>query len=164
MADPFAAAERLMAMDDAAWRRHANPWSVWTRFTCGPLLVLALWSRAWLGWGCLVPVAAAALWTWLNPRVFPPVTRVDNWASKGVLGERLLLDRDRRPIPAHHRRAATVLATLSALGLVPLAFGLIALEPWATAAGTLAVCLPKVWFVDRMVWLYEEVAAAEARP
>ena len=27
-----------------AWMRHANPRSVWTRFTCVSLVVLAVWS------------------------------------------------------------------------------------------------------------------------
>nr|WP_238997445.1 DUF6653 family protein [Mycolicibacterium sp. CBMA 361] len=36
-------------MTDAAWRRHANPWSVWTRFAAIPLMMLAIWSRVW-GW------------------------------------------------------------------------------------------------------------------
>lgn len=37
------------AMNEEAWGRHANPWSVWTRFLALPLLVLAIWSRARIG-------------------------------------------------------------------------------------------------------------------
>lgn len=44
------------ALDDAAWRRHANPWSVALRNTALPLLVLAFWSRLRLGWLAVVPV------------------------------------------------------------------------------------------------------------
>jgi hypothetical protein len=50
MSDVFRSLERLMAMDDRVWRRHANPWSGWTRVTVLPLLVLAIWSRVWIGW------------------------------------------------------------------------------------------------------------------
>ena len=57
--DIFKAAERLMAMDDAAWTRHANPWSGISRFSCGPLLILAIWSRDWIGWWSLIPIALA---------------------------------------------------------------------------------------------------------
>jgi len=55
MTSLFRMAERLMAMDDAVWMRHANPASVWSRIvTPLPLLPLAVWSRVWLGlarWG-----------------------------------------------------------------------------------------------------------------
>ena len=57
--DVFRFAERLMSMDDEAWARHANPWSAWTRFSCGPFIVLAIWSRVWLGWWALLPLALA---------------------------------------------------------------------------------------------------------
>ena len=53
MADPYHGAERLMGMSDAVWARHANLWSVYTRFTVLPLLVMAIWSRAWIGWWVL---------------------------------------------------------------------------------------------------------------
>jgi len=56
MIDIFKVSEKLMGMDDAAWKRHANPWSVYTRFTCLPFIVLALWSRVWLGWWCSLSV------------------------------------------------------------------------------------------------------------
>ena len=49
-------------MSDEAWKRHANPWSVWTRFAAIPLMILAIWSRLWLGWWCLVPITAVIVW------------------------------------------------------------------------------------------------------
>lgn len=36
---------RLFSMSDDTWKKHANPWSVWTRFTALPALVVAVWSR-----------------------------------------------------------------------------------------------------------------------
>lgn len=76
--------ERLMGMDDATWARHSNPWSGWTRITTLPLLCLAVWSRAWWGWGALLPVFAVLCWTWLNPRLFPPPTNERAWMTKGT--------------------------------------------------------------------------------
>ncbi len=94
-------------MTDEAWRRHANPWSVWTRFAAIPLMILAIWSRVWLGWWCLAPIAAVVVWLWLNPRVFAPVDNADSWAAKGIYGEKLwLTERDRVP-PDHLKGAAT---------------------------------------------------------
>lgn len=153
--------ERAMAhafgMDEGTWARHANPWSVWTRYTALPLLVLAIWSRAWLGWWSMLPLALAVLWMWLNPRFFPVPASTDNWASKAVLGERVWMRRGEVPLPPHHRRAPHLLAALAALGLPFLAWGLYHLQLWPTLFGVLLVFSGKLWFLDRMVWLYEDM-------
>ena len=159
--DLFRATEHSMAMSDDVWMRHANPWSVWTRFTCLPLILLAIWSRIWLGWWALVPLALACLWTWWNPRAFPPPSSTNNWASKGTFGERVFLNRHAIPIPEHHRRWAIALGFGSAIGLIPLVWGLWALDLTMTLLGVVLMILPKVWFVDRMVWLYEDMKDAD---
>ena len=103
MAGILAGAERLMGMDERAWARHANPCSAWTRILAPlPLLALAIWSRVWIGWRCLVPLALAR--TRWNPRAFPPHRNLGSRASRGVLGERACLEHRAR-VPAHHRRA-----------------------------------------------------------
>ncbi|MEM1288117.1 MAG: DUF6653 family protein [Pseudomonadota bacterium] len=155
--DVFKGAERLMGMDDRAWARHANPWSVWTRFTCLPLLVLAIWSRQWLGWGALPLFLLAAAWTWYNPRAFAPATDFSSWAARATLGERVYLARDEFNVPQHHRRAANVLTSMSAAGLPILIYGLWFFDVWATVAAIVILVLPKVWFCDRMVWLHVDL-------
>jgi len=35
----------LFKLTDENWMKHANPWSVWTRYSVLPLIVLAFWSR-----------------------------------------------------------------------------------------------------------------------
>lgn len=159
--DLFNVAERGMAMNDAVWMRHANPWSVWTRFTCLPLIILAIWSRVWLGWWALVPLALACLWTWANPRAFPPPKKTDSWAAKGTFGERVFLNRHKVPIPDHHRVWAIGLGFASATGLLPLTWGLWMLDLTMTLLGLVLIVLPKVWFVDRMVWLFEDMKDAD---
>lgn len=158
--DVFRFSERLMAMDDEAWARHANPWSVWTRFSCAPLIVLAIWSRDWIGWWALLPSALALLWTWLNPRLFTPPLRSDNWASKGTFGERVFLNRHAVPIPNHHLRMGRLLTLGSALGMIALIHGLVVLDARTTIFGLVVAIGAKVWFVDRMVWLYEDMKHA----
>ncbi len=148
----------LFRMDDATWERHANPLSVWTRVPVLPLLALAVWSRVWIGGWCFVPIFALFIWTWVNPRVFPRPASTENWASKAVMGERVWLVRKALPIPTQHARAAQVLSWLSALAMMPLAHGLWVLNPWTTAIGVGAVLFAKLWFLDRMVWLYEDMA------
>lgn len=162
--DVFKLSERLMSMDDAVWARHANPWSVYTRFTCLPLIALAIWSRVWLGWWALLPLALALFWTWYNPRAFPPSTRRDGWAFKGTRGERRFLDRKRTAVPSHHETMATILTALSAGGGLVLIYGLAALDGWATLCGLSITILAKTWFVDRMVWLDDEVGKSPATP
>ncbi|MEM6762814.1 MAG: DUF6653 family protein [Pseudomonadota bacterium] len=149
--------ERGMAMSESAWRRHANPWSVLTRIPILPLLAAAIYARVWIGWWCLLPVGLLIAWTFINPRAFPAPARLDSWASRGVMGERIWLARREDPIPKHHERAAAVLGALSGLGLPVAAYGLLVLDPWATAAGVILTTGAKMWFVDRMVWLYDEV-------
>ena len=161
--DIFRISERLMSMDDEAWARHANPWSVWTRFTCLPLIVLAIWSRTWLGWWSLIPIGLALFWTWANPRAFGRPATTDNWASRGTFGERVFINRKEVPIPQHHERMAHLLAWLSLPGMALLAHGLIVLDPMATICGMVLGVLPKVWFCDRMVWLYQDMKDADPR-
>ena len=123
-----------MSMDDAVWRRHANPWS---------------------GWGALIAVLLVLIWVWLNPRIFAPPDHLDNWMSKGVMGERIFLEH-RAEVPAHQRRAALILSLLSVPGLIVMAWGLWTYWWEGVVFGTVLSMLPKIWFVDRMVWIYED--------
>ena len=152
---------RLFAMDEATWARHANPWSVWTRFTALPLLLAAVWSHAVLGWGALLPVALVLAWIWVNPRAFPPPRSTESWAARATFGERLWLDRNRRVVPRRHRRLPHVLSTLGGLGFALAVAGALALRFWPMLAGLLLCVLAKLWFCDRMVWLYEDMAASD---
>lgn len=154
---------RAFGLDDDTWARHANPWSVWTRNTALPVLALAVWSRAWVGWWSVALVALAVLWIWLNPRVFPPPATTDHWASRAVLGERVWLERDRVTIPDHHRRAPHLLAAVAALGVPFVVWGLAALEPWPLLFGAALIYAGKLWFLDRMVWLYADMADRDER-
>jgi len=146
-------------MDDAVWRQHANPWSVYTRAPILPALAVAIYARVWIGAWCLVPVALILAWTWINPRAFPVPDSTDHWASKAVMGERVWLNAARFPIPAHHRRAIWILQLATVPGLVAMVWGLVVLDFSAAFLGSLLAAVPKLWFLDRMVWLYDDMAA-----
>ncbi|MBW6400736.1 hypothetical protein KPL78_22945 [Roseomonas sp. HJA6] len=144
-------------MDAAAWARHTNPWSGWTRVPALPLLALAIWSRAWLGWWALVPMAVLLAWLWVNPRLFPPPRDETAWMTRGVLGERLWLARDETPVPAHHRRAPNILSAIGATGVLLAIGGLAMRAGWIVIAGVAVAMLAKLWFIDRMVWLHQDM-------
>lgn len=156
--------ERMFAMSERTWARHANPWSFHTRLPILPLAALAIYLRPLLGWWCLVPLAALAAWMFINPRAFPPPARLDAYPSRAVLGERIFLARRTRPIPAHQARAATVLSLVSLCGLPFLVYGLVVLDPFATLLGLAVTMGGKLWFLDRMVWLHDEMQHGAVHP
>jgi len=159
----FRIAQSSMLMDDATWARHANPWSVYSRMTILPLVALAVWSRIWIGWGALIPVAACLIWTWINPRLFDRPARSAGWAAEGTFGERLFMD-EAAETPPHHRRAVAILTVANVAGAVLLGYGLVALNPWVTLWGLTLTMGAKLWTFDRMVWLWREVRANRDTP
>jgi hypothetical protein len=148
----------VMRMEDRVWRRHANPWSVYTRFSMVPLLGLAFWSRVWLGWWPLIPIGLVLAWLWLNPRLFPPPGSTANWASKVVLGERIWMNRKAVPVP--HSFLPHLLSTASAAGFLLFIWGLAVLDLAAALSGGIVVVLSKLWFAHRMVRLYDAMKDA----
>jgi hypothetical protein len=152
---PFARLARLHGLDAETWARHANPWSVCTRFPILPAAVLVLWSRDRLGGWTLALLAALALWAWLNPRVFPRPRSTAGWASRAVLGERLWLDPAAAPLPAGAARPIRLAVAVALLGLLPLAWGVWQLAPLPTLVGLAATLGGKLWFLDRMVRLHD---------
>jgi hypothetical protein len=62
------------------------------------------------------------------------------------------------PVPVEHANVATLLGAGTAIGLLLLATGLIAREPFTFVAGGAAVILFKLWFCDRMAWLFDEMS------
>lgn len=149
-----------MTMDEATWRRHASPWSVWTRIlTPIPLMTLAIWSRVWLGWGATGPVALVALWIWWNPRAFQPPPRWDGWAQRGVLGEKAVIGH-RDAVPPHHRAAMGWTTLFAALGMAIWLWGVVALDLGAAIGGGLAAVAFKLWFVDRCAWALADLERA----
>lgn len=146
-----------MFMSEDSWGKHANPWSVYTRFSCLPLISLAFFSREWLGGYALIFIGLSFLWVWLNPHLFNPPVKTNNWASMGTFGERIYLNRKNTSIPAHHLRITKVLLFLTSMGFPFYLYGLYTLDIWVLILGNLWIMVFKAWFVDRMVWLYMDM-------
>jgi len=158
---------QLFRMDEKARRRHSNPWSVYSRFSMVPLLALVFWSRVWLGWWSLAPIITVLapiitvlLWVWFNPRIFPEPKSTNNWASKIVLGEWVWMNRRKVSVPKHHLYMPDILSAIGLIGAIPFIWGLFVLEIWPTVLGGVVIVISKLWFADRMVWLYEDMKDA----
>jgi uncharacterized protein DUF6653 len=151
---------KAFGLQGEAWQRHANPWSVYTRIPIPPLLAGAIWTRAWIGRWSLLPVGVVCAWTAINPRAFPPPRSLDHWASRAVLGETCWAQRQDSPVPQRHRAAPNVLAAVSALGVPFVARGLVVRNGWMVLFGLSVQTAGKMWFLDRMALLYDDVATA----
>ncbi|MDF3127817.1 hypothetical protein P0Y35_01275 [Kiritimatiellaeota bacterium B1221] len=150
---------KLFIPHDDVWLRHANPWSVWMRFATLPFIVLSVWSRVWIGWYCLIPVIGLSFWIWINPRLFSKPQHYNRWSARSVLGERLLMNRKESPIPAEHLKGIMILNILQTCAFMVLVYGVWYSDISATLHGVVYVCLTKMWFLDRMVWLYDTMHA-----
>ena len=146
----------LFGLKGDAWMRHANPASVWTRFAVLPLLALAIWARDWIGWWCLVPVVLLMVWLVINPRFFDPPASTKHWASKSVFGERIWTESDHATLPVEFRsRVPAVAQAYQVIGLAAMVYGLIVLNVIAAVGGLIITEGGKLWYLDRMVLLYE---------
>lgn len=148
----------LFGMTDTVWERHANPWSGWSRVPILPLMTAAIWWRDALDGLFWPTIAALVLWTWINPRVFPPPATTANWMSKAVMGERVWLNRKRVPVPRHYHRALPIITGFSLAGLPLIGLGLLFEDAWPLLLGLVLSLLGKFWFLDRMVWLYDDMS------
>jgi hypothetical protein len=125
-----------------AWKRHSNPWSVWTRILSHPLVYVPFWNRSWKQGGVV------AAWFALNPVLFPEPESDESWATRAVLGEELWTAE--RP-----RDASTLLTGASGV------FGAGALLTaykrrfWPMMFCASAAFLLKLWYIDRMTVYYE---------
>ena len=150
---------RVFGLVGDNWTRHANPLSVWTRFAGVPLLAAAVWSRAWIGWWSLLPIALCLVFIVVNPLLFPTPHSTRNWASRGVFGERVWSERDEVEIPRQFResRVPSVAVAFQVAGLAVLVYGLVTLDLLGVVTGLVIGQLAKAWYIDRMVLLYEDV-------
>ncbi len=148
----------LFNLTDNNWMKHANPWSVYTRYAVLPLIILAFWSRIWIGWWSAIPAVVSLLWMFFNPIAFPIPKSTKNWASKAVLGERIYLNRDKITIPKKHKLPIhTLLNFISSVGMLLAIWATIYYSIWGALLGVMLAYLGKSWFLDRMVWLYEDM-------
>jgi len=145
-------------LTDENWMKHANPISVWTRYSVLPFIVLSFWSRIWIGDWYLLFGILSLLWLFFNPILFKKPISTKNWASKAVLGERVYLNRDQIKIPdAHITPLHSILNTISFIGLLLAIWATVYYSVWGAVLGISLAYIGKSWYLDRMVWLYEDM-------
>jgi hypothetical protein len=148
---------KVFNLNDDNWLRHANPWSVWTRYSVLPVIIAAFWSRVWIGWWAAIPAAVALLWMFVNPIFFSKAKSTQNWASRAVAGERVWSNRDTIAVPEHHRVMPHILNLISSFGMIVAIWGIVALDLNLAVFGTIITMVGKSWYLDRMVWIYREM-------
>jgi hypothetical protein len=133
----------MAILSEKTWARHANPWSGWTRVLSMPLLAVGMYfHNFWI-------LGAVIVWLIVNPMLFPQPKRVDNWMSKGVLGEQLYYKNGKK----FKKDLPTLLNILN----VP-TFAAFLYFGWQQElmpmilTGLLAMTI-KFWFIDRMAYL-----------
>jgi hypothetical protein len=92
-----------------------------------------------------------------NPVVFKRARSTNNWASKSVLGERVRMNRDTIEVPEIHKTAPKILNAVSSAGMLLSIYAIVVLSIWPAVLGVALAYLGKSWYLDRMVWLYEDM-------
>ena len=95
------------------FKRHAHPFSAWSRLLSTPLLLVPLWTRRW--W-LYVPIGA---WFAVNPVMTPPARDMSSFATQAMLGEESW---SRDPTSEPTVLALTGIASASLVGAMVAAF------------------------------------------
>lgn len=137
----------MAILSKRTWKRHANPWSGWTRALSMPFLAVGLYMHSpWV-------LAVVVIWLIINPFVFPEPANVDNWMSKGVLGEQIYY-RDGVKFKKDLPILLVILNIPASISFIYFSW----LQEFAPMilAGILVMTV-KFWFIDRMVFLAEGI-------
>lgn len=148
---------KLFGLNNKTWLNHATAASIITRGLIPPMITIAALSRVWIGNWWFVLLALIILWTFLNTRIFPKAKNYDNWYARGAFGERVYAARKKVPIPSHHESFAKKLTALNAIFSIVWIYGLVFLNYELAITGTFLQLTAKFWFIDRMVWLYNDM-------
>lgn len=127
----------LQSIKAYLWKRHANPWSVWTRLLSAPLSYAPFWNRSWK------QGIAVAGWFAVNPFLFPEPKNKKNWSAQAIRGEQQWA----RERPLDISFAIQTTGAAAFLGGFYFAYQR---KLWPTVASAVAVIASNAWFLDRM--------------
>lgn len=130
-------------LSEKNWGRHANPWSGWTRVLSMPALAVGLYlHNYWI-------LGIVAVWLFVNPVLFPKPRSVENWMSKGVLGEQLYFKDGKK----FKKDLPTLLNVLNVPVFILFLYFAWQQELVALVLSGLLTMTIKFWFIDRMALL-----------
>ena len=86
----------------------------------------------------------------------------NSWGSKAVLGEQIYVQRKNKQKLGEHKIPIRILTVLQTIGGLILFYDLWSLNIYHTIYGMTIIYLSKMWFLDRMVWLYADVQEKNA--
>lgn len=124
------------------WAKHSHPLSGWSRFATYPFVFLPFWYHSWILFFLVV------IWLAVNPILFPEPKSLNNWISKGVLGEKIWTRKKPWGLPM---LLVFLMIPLFLTSLITAYYNLF----WPTMFFAGIAFVMKLWFVDRMVFLYE---------
>ncbi|WP_254839254.1 DUF6653 family protein [Natronomonas marina] len=134
-------------IEETLWRRHANPKSGWSRVPTGPVLVYAVYRRN------VRLLAAALVWTVVNPFLFSPPAHEDAWMTRAVLAERWWIHEE-----GNHTVGfgyPNVCNAAGALGFFAALYAAWRRRPAGAALGTVASVGLKLWWLAVLVERYD---------
>jgi len=146
----------MAVMKQKTWERHANPLSGFTRIISYPLVFLPLWflsdflADPYPYWYVAVGGIIVIVWFAINPRLFKKPKDYSHYLSRGVLGEKLWTE-DRK------KDSISLILTLTMAPFFFVSIYSCYMQLfWETMFFAAVPFLIKLWFIDRMVFLYDQ--------
>ncbi len=74
------------------------------------------------------------------------------------MGERVYINRDKIDLPEHHKLALfKILNMISSLGMLLSTWAIVYYSVWGAIVRVTLAYLEKSWYLNRTVWLYEDM-------
>ena len=127
------------------WRKHANPWSGWTRVLGLYFIPIALWYHNWYLLGGLI------LFFVVNPMLFPESKSKNSWMSKSILGEEMWLKKG-----IFQKDFSTVLNIFNGSFFFIMIYSAYTNLLEITISSTILSSVFKLWYLDRMAFYYQK--------
>jgi len=134
----------MKIFSEKIWRRHTNPLSGWTRVVAFFLIPIPIWYQSWYYLIILLVFFA------INPLLFPEPKSKNNWMSKSILGEELWTKKG-----VIQKDFSTVLNLFNGLFFFIMLYAAFNNFLEIAVFSTILSSVFKLWYLDRMVFYYE---------